>query len=671
MRKNKKRTRRKKMRTNNCVWKKSLLFAVTLLLITGLSVAAEEPAEQKTLEEMVVTGTRTDVPVEETTKSIDVIYARDREEQQQYWLPELIDNQPGVLMRRLGGPGQWSVISIRGAGPQHTQFQFNGMPLRDAADTQSALQYFIEDLYSTSNLDRVEVLKGTNSVLYGSSAMGGVINIIPKKWQKGLSAEFRNEVGPNSTYIGNARLAYGQDRYYIDINPLYVTTDGEKYGGEHGYYYDNKGLTFGAGIRPTDNTSLEFSAIAYDSDLAMGSSPSLDANHNLIKNQADPTQHRESQIYQLGLNWNHQISPFWDYSIKGSQGATERHYFWSNTSGDQSNYDGETSYIEMQHNLHVTDWLTFNLGGDYEKSVYDGEEPNNPGAGDYSRVYYDEEWGTYDAFGQAQFALMDRSLFFTLGGRYNDHEIFDDKTVWEASGAYILKQTNTKFHAHVGTGYRTPSLYEVYGGYVWAGTLFTIGNPNLKPETSKGYEFGIDQSFFNGKAKVGATYFYTKFKDLIGFDNTLFQYYNLNEAKTSGVEAYISLKPWPLLKLDLAYTYADAKGKATSASEWARSNYQPRNKLDFVATVYPMENLTITCDVSWQDEKIVPLNDPGWNRILWEEDAVTTVDLAAAYKVWKHIDLFMRVENLFDKDYTESAYCMPGRSLYGGVKLYF
>lgn len=652
--------------------KDHLLFALALTPLLALPAAAEEPQITQTVNEIVVTASRSETLLKETTKSIDIVDAEERDDLQQYFLPDLLDNQPGIYLRKLGGLGQWTNLSIRGTGSQYTQYQYNGMPLRDAADTQSTMQYFIEDMYSGSNLDRVEILKGTNSTLYGSQAMGGVINIIPQKWQSGLAAEWRNEVGPNSTYIGNARIAYGKEKYYIDFNPMYITTDGGKYGGDNGYYYDNTGATFSAGFKPTDKTALEFTAIYADTELAMGSSPSLAANGNLVKNQAYSDRHREGELYQLGLNWTQTVSSLWDYTLKGSHGATERHYFWSTTSGDQSNYDGNTTYIETQQNLHVNEWLTLNLGADYEKSDYDGREPKNKYAGDFTPVDFDESWGNKDVFTQAQFALMDRSLFINLGGRYNDHDQFDGEAVWETSAAYIFKATDTKVHAHLGTGYRTPSLYEIYGGYLSGGNLVTIGNPDLQPEKSLGYELGVDQSFAGGKVNLGATYFATKFDDMIIFDNTDFRYANANEGESSGVETYIRLQAWKMVKFDLGYTYTDSRYKTDKdATDWTRKEYLPRNKVDFIVTLFPTDKLTMAVDIKWHDEQIVPLYDASYNKVRWEEDSVTTVNLSTTYKVMQNMELFARVDNLFDNDFTESGYCIPGFSVYGGVKFQF
>lgn len=647
-----------------------LCLGLAILPLAAALVRAEEPQKKVRGEEMVVTASRSETSLQESTKSIDLVDSEERDERQQYFLPKLLDSQPGVFARSLGGPGQLSNISIRGAGPQYTQFQYNGMPLRDAADTQTTLQYFVGDLFSAANLDRVEVLRGNNSVLYGSQAMGGVVNIIPQKWQTGPRAEWRNEFGPHGTYIGNARLAHGTDRYYIDLNPVYITTDGEKYGGSHGYGYENTGGALATGFRPTESTALDFNGLFSDSDLTLGTTPSLDAFGNLVKNQADADQNRESRISQLGLSWSHEVSQLWDYSLKGSHSDTRRHYFWTNTPGDHSDYDGSITYLEMQHNLHATDWLTFNLGASYEDSTYDGREPRDAYSGDYSAVDFDESWHSTDLFGQTQFAFLDRSLFLNLGGRFNNHEEFDDKTVWEASTAYLIKASGTRLHAQVGTGYRTPGLYEIYGGYLVNGQIVSIGNPDLSPEESIGYEFGIEQRLWDDKVQTGITWFYTSFDDMITFDGIDNRYINASEGRNTGFETFLRAQPWDKLRLDLAYTYIDSEYK-DEQSVWTRKEYLPRNKVNATITVFPVEKVTLAMSLKWQDEKIVPLFDADYNPVRWREGSATTVDLAATYKPFAYLELFARIDNLLDEDYTESAYSMPGMSVYGGLKLQY
>ena len=622
------------------------------------------------LETVVVSGTKTEVPLDQTTKSINVIRGEEMEEFQQFFLPALMSNQPGVYLKRNGGLGQYATISIRGAGTQHTQFQYNGMPLKDVADTQSAFQYFIEDMFGSENVDRVEILKGTNSTLHGSQAMGGVINIVPKKSVDGFEGSLRNEFGANSTYLGHGRIGWGNETAYIDFNPSFITTDGEDYGGAESYFYDQKGFALGSGFDLSDSIGIQLTAIATDADLALGTSPSLDSSGSLVKNQATRDEHRESKMYQVGMNWNHSVTDIWDYAIKGTHGETERHYFWTAVSGDQSNYDGESTYLEMQHNLDVASWLTVSLGADWEEQVYDGQEPRNKYAGDYTLVLYNETWESWDSFGLLQGSFLDDSLLVNLGSRYNDHDRFGGKTVWEASAAYLFKAAGTKLHTHVGTGYRTPSLYETYGGYLSGGTLVTIGNPDLVPEESLGWEVGIEQHLMDRKLTLNLTYFETEFDDLIIY--YINRYENASEAENKGVEASATFEPLKSLKLSLAYTHMESKYKENAtATAWTRKEYMPEDMVDFTVVWKATDKLTLSGDLSWQGEKIVPLYDASYNQIRWEEGDTFTMDVSANYAFTDWISLFARADNLFDRDYTESGYQMPGLTVQGGFKLSF
>lgn len=631
----------------------------------------QAPDAVANIEPVVVTATRVETPLSQVTKSVSVVTREERDAQQDYFIPNLLDNEPGVYLRQVGGTGQWSHLNIRGVPSQYIQFQYNGFPLKDEADPQGAFTYFLGDLYSPSNMQRIEILKGTQSTLYGSQAMGGVIDIISDRWKRGIGGEVRSEFGEYGTFTENGRFFVGKDSYYLDFNPIYVTSDGPKFGGKYGFWYENFGFSGGAGFRITPDITLEFTSLYNDSDLAMPqTTPRLDANGNLVTQTADPNEHRESLSALYGLTMNHAVSPCWNYSVKASYAQTERHYFRAPTvNGNQSNYDGSTAYFETQHNIKITDWLTLIGGLDLKQAYYDGREPNNPGINDYSPVYYKEKWYNWDLFAQASLKFLDESLFLNFGGRFNYPEEFDSKLVGEASAAYLFKQLGTKIHAHVGSGYRTPSLYEIYGGYVWNGYLYTIGNPDLQPEESVGCEVGIDQTLLDKKVTVGLTWFRTDFKDLIQFDGFAMKYVNADKARTQGIETYVDLTPWQWMKLSFAYTYVDST--SDHDGEWTRNTYMPRNKISGLLALKLPHDLTSSVRVAWQDEKIIPLYGPNYSRVNWEEPSAVTVDTALTCTFLKKYSAFFLVQNLFDSDYTESGYAMPGRTFSGGVKLAF
>ena len=663
--------------------KNGKIRAFILVFLCVCSFPAPMPAAEElkteelvelSLEELlnttVVTASRTEIPLSKVTKSISVIPRNDMQTAREYSLLKMINTVPGIFLGRTGGPGQLARISVRGAGGSSAQFQYDSMPLRDAADTQSTLQYFIADLYGGSNIDRVEVLRGTHSTLYGSQAMGGVINIIPEKWHNELILELRSEFGTRKTYRENARFAYGQDTYYIHVNPQYIHTDGADTGGDHDYYYDHLGLTAGAGVKFGENISLNFSSLFFDTDLAMSDTlPALDANRELVENQASQDQHRENQLYQAGLLFHHDLSELWDYSIKGAYSASERHYFWSDASGDQSNYDGNTTYLEMQHNVRFTNWLSVIIGADYQQSGYDGQEPVNNGGVFSDPVHYNYDWDVWDVFGNVRAVVRGEALILDAGMRYNAPAQFDAKGVWEVSAAYNYERTKTKIHSHVGNGYRTPSLYEVYGGYLFMGEVITIGNPNLEPEESLSYEIGLDQFFRNNTISVGMTYFGIDFDNLVVYDMFVNRYNNAAKAKTSGLETYVSFQPQENFSLAIAYTYAQSEYKDDVTGDWTRKEYLPENKVNVTASFDPIEGVTAACRVNWQGEQIVPLYDPNFTLIRWQEDGVTTVDAAVSYAISEHIDIWARAENVLDKEYSASGWIMPGRWIYGGIEL--
>lgn len=237
------------------------------------------------------------------------------------------------------------------------------------------------------------------------------------------------------------------------------------------------------------------------------------------------------------------------------------------------------------------------------------------------------------------------------------------------SAAYIFKDFGTKIHGQVGTGYRTPSLYEIYGGYLYNGKTISIGNPGLVPEESTGYEIGIDQKFCGERLSVGFTWFHTDFDNLIiydGFDN---KYMNADKGTTEGFEAYVNLAPTEWFHLALAYTYADPRYKEDG--EWEREEYLPRNKFSGLATFIPYQGVTASLRLVWQDAKIVPLYDPGYNQVRWKEAAVVTMDAAISYRFLDRYQTWVRVENLFDEHYSEGGFTMPGRWFYGGIKFTF
>jgi vitamin B12 transporter len=214
-----------------------------------------------------------------------------------------------------------------------------------------------------------------------------------------------------------------------------------------------------------------------------------------------------------------------------------------------------------------------------------------------------------------------------------------------------------------GTGFKAPTLYQLFSPPLWGDP---VGNKDLKPEKSKGWDFGIEQELLKNKVALGATYFRNDFKDLIQYEMGQ-GYINIAKAKTEGVELFLSVKPVDDLTVRVNYTYTDTEDKTTGETLIRR----PKNKIGLDLNYHFLNKGNVNIGVIYvgkRDDKDFSISPPRRVKL----DQYTLVNLAASYDISKNFQLFGRVENLLDKDYEEvKGYGTPGLSIFGGIKLSF
>jgi len=270
---------------------------------------------------------------------------------------------------------------------------------------------------------------------------------------------------------------------------------------------------------------------------------------------------------------------------------------------------------------------------------------------------------TTSVFAQDQINLWD-CYFLTLGVRWDDHEEFGSETTFRITQAFLLRDWGTKFKASYGTGFRAPSLYELYAPPFWG---MPVGNQNLDPEESKGFDIGIEQSLFDNRLTFGITYFYNDFDDLIDFTWTD-GYLNINDAKTRGIESFIKIDPLEGLSLSLNYTYTD-----TEDDEGRRLLRRPLHKIGFNTFYKFHDRSKLNLHILYVGEK----DDSYWDPTTFTSRRVVTddyvvVNLSGSFDLSEHLQLIGRIDNLFDEDYYECyGYGTAGFSAYGGLKITF
>lgn len=639
---------------------KRFVWLITLsMFFLPFSLSSQE--REITLEEIVVTATRVETPLTEIASSVTVIPSEEIVRKQKTSVLEVLRGLPGLDVVQTGGTGGTTSIFLRGANSEHTLVMIDGVEVNDPISPGRSYDFAH---LTVDNIERIEVIRGPQSTLYGSDAIGGVINIITKKGEGkpkfSLSAEggsfttFRETAGVNG---GNRWVNYSLSLSRLDTEG--ISAAGKKYGNYERDGYKNTSLSSRLGFTPLDNLNIDF-ILRY-----VNAESELDFSGGIGGDDPNYIQKSNQLLFktQAGLSL---FDHFWNQKLGFAINKNQRDYKNKidpiNPLYEKSNYDGELIKFDWQHHmkLHKTNAITF--GFEYER-----EEGRSK--------YYYEFWGwpgqsifpkktanTKGYYLQDEIRLWDR-FFATLGIRIDDHSRFGTETTYRVTPAYLIKETGTKVKGTFGTGFKAPTLYQLYApATLWG----PIGNKELKPEKSRGSDFGIEQELLKKRVILGATYFRNDFKNLINYESGL-GYININKAKTEGVELFASVKPIDDLTLSFNYTHTDTEDKRTKKDLLRR----PKNKFGLDINYHFLNKANVNIGVIYVGKR----DDMDWS--VWparrvELDEYTLVKLAASYEIFKNFQVVARVENLLDKEYEEvKGWGTPGFSVFGGIKLSF
>ena len=259
-----------------------------------------------------------------------------------------------------------------------------------------------------------------------------------------------------------------------------------------------------------------------------------------------------------------------------------------------------------------------------------------------------------------------KRLFLDANIRFDDNDSFGGHTTWRVAAAYIVPYIETKLKASYGTGFKAPTLYDLY---VNIPAYNYYGNPNLKPEISEGFDAGFEQPVFNDRIRFGSTYFQNNISDLIQYtflsDRGVYTLENVGEALTYGAESFVSFAITPQTEMRVDYTYIMATDQDTGQELFRR----PKNKVSVTPSWKATDDLTLSATLNyvgpWKEQSIANNYAPGYTA-----PGFTTVNLAANYVATDNITLFGRIDNLFDVRYEDPAgYLRPGFGIFGGIKV--
>lgn len=639
-----------------------LVFAV--IAGPGISWAAEEETPVVQTEEVVTSATKTPVPVSHLTSAVEVITGEEMQKQKYKTVVEALRQAQGLAVFQSGGPGTEATVRIRGAGDTQT------LVVIDGAIVNSATQgYYNFAALTTDNIEKVEILRGAQSMLWGSDAMGGVINITTKRGKGTPNASGFLEYGSFTSIREGGQVSGSKGP--VDFSATLSRWD---FGGfsavdyRLGAYerdpYRNWQASSRLGVDLPKDGRLEFNLRWMDGSAGLDN---ITRSATLAPRDVWGSKQRTSQFIYSGT-YQQPITNWWDQKLTLSR-AQDDALFTPGTR--QRNVDtgaftvpagapNETrvmsNRLEWQHNVQVVDPLLLTFG--YQFREQQGE--NDTGLPSKTLT-------SNAGFAQAQLNLWDR-VFGTAGVRQDNYNVFGDATTYRLTGGYLHKETDTKFRTSYGTGFRAPSINQLF--------FPNFGNPNLKAEKSQSFDAGVDQWLFGKSLQLSGGYFWNRFRDqIVNVTDPIacaslstFGVCPLNISNTTskgweGSLAYTKVMNLFLLQaFDVHFQYTN-----TLTRDLATGKRLPRWPVDQWSASLgykPVEEVHMALTGRMVGSRFNQTNDqqniPGF--VVW--------NLATTYDVTDRVQAYFRAENLFNQHYQEILNAgTPGLSAYFGLRV--
>jgi len=629
----------------------SVSFAAFAL--SGSAFAQQSASPDIALPTVVVSATGVPTPAEQIANSVTLITSQDLEAQQRRTFPDALATVPGLNIVQGGGPGSQTSIFMRGTNSNHVKVLIDGIDVTDPSNANNAFDF---GQLLTGDIERIEVLRGPQSGLYGSDAIGGVISVITKKGEGPFKANAAIEGGSFGTL--NQKLGFSGAQsifnYAVTLNhfrstetpvtPLRSLLPGTRRNND---IYDNLTLSTKLGADINEHLAVNYVGRYMRSRLDF-TGDAFDLNtFNYY-----PSQTQSTQAVHAFYTRGEIKTMFFDNRLTNYAGVNYSDTWNWNKSADPDATinNGQRLKYDWRSVIAAAPELTLIFGADHQTDRLWQNAPFTD-ARQYNTGVY-AEW---------QSNIGDR-FFLAANARFDHNVPFGDRGTYRVAPAFIVPETETKLKASFGTGFKAPTLSQLYVSYP---AFFFFGNPDLKPETSVGYDIGFEQPLLDNRLRFGATYFHNTIANLI--NSTFTSWENIGQAKTWGTESFISLAVTDTLSLRADYTYTRAVDERTRLDLQRR----PRHKGSFTVLWKPYEPLLLSATVlsvsDWIDNYDRNNPNPAPNG---KAPGYTVVNLAANYKVDKNVDLFARVDNLFNLRYENPlGFQRPGLGAYGGMRL--
>jgi vitamin B12 transporter len=611
------------------------------------AASTPQPGPSNAPTPVVVSPTATVTPASQVASSVTVVTDQDIQTQQYRSVPEALNTVPGLNVVQTGGPGGQTSVFMRGTNSNHTKVLIDGIDVSDPSNPNGAFDF---SQLLTSDIQQMEILRGPQSGLYGSDAIGGVISIMTQKGDGPPRATAMIEAGSFGTFNQGIGLSGSQDNLNyafnvahlhasdVPVTPTQLLPPGQQAIGNN---YDNMTYSTKFGVDLNENWALN-TVIRYTDATLL-----FTGDNNNFPSSPNPTQ--STQIVHQFFAREEAVWSLLDGRVKNYFGVNyANNWSYDIAPGDPTATitDGQRLKYDWHAVTELADGNNLIVGLEDETEYMDttGLTADNGDKAGYVEL-------------QSQFA---KRFFLTANIRDDFNDQFGEHMTYRIAPSVILPVTETTLKGSYGTGFKAPTLSELYQNFP---DFNFFANPNLKPEESVGSDIGFEQPLFNDRVRFGSTYFHNSITNLITDNATFTSYANVGLATTEGTENFISTKITDRLTLRADYTFT----RAVDASTGIQLLRRPKEKWSTTAIWQPIDPLTLSAtvlhvgsflDVS-RDGTETNLYAPGY----------TIVNLTGDYAIDDQIKVFARVDNLFNLHYQNpTGFLEPGLGVFGGVR---
>jgi vitamin B12 transporter len=628
-----------------------IIFAVVSQLGQVTLLLAEDQKDIKV--KTVVTAHRYDTPTSKVANAVTVITEEDIKKLQLNYVSEVLKTVAYLDVVQSGGKGGNTSVFMRGANPEHTLVLLDGIELNNPVSTAHAFNF---DNLTVDNIERIEIVRGSQTIMYGSDALGGVIAIYTKKGDK-PETNLRFQAGSFNTFHSALNTAGKTKNLKYSLASSIEDSDGisaanERLGNNEDDQFRAGAVSLNLGANLSENLDLNLLSRYTKSKTDLDNTGGVGGDDLNRKIDNEQILFRTEAIYK---HFDNKINHRLGFSVTDQETTDNNDPDLLSSDFLRSNYQGRLIKFDLVNNFDISDSTKLLVGVETEGEEASSSFLSDGAFGPFEDNFPEKDLRTNAVFSEARINL-NSDLTLNIGARVDDNSEAGSQGTYRIAPVYCIADCAYKLTGIVGTGFKAPSLFQLFSSF---------GNPELESEESFNWELGVERSFVDNDITIGVNWFRNQIDNLITFDNATFKLENINEASIHGLETFLAWQINPELIWRADYSYTDTKDLTTQEALLRRARHKFTTELSKLWLEKKLSTgIQLTAIGSRADNNFTTF--PVERTRL---GGYALINLNTSYQIDKNVSVFGRVDNLLDQEYENVfGYGTYGLAGYAGVK---